>query len=205
MKNSKLKLLLILSILSFLTACANKDIIRMPSGNLLNQQRQIDQITHWSVKGRIAVTTPVDKFSSNYSWQHAPLHQELMLYGTFGTTYAHLVHKPHFATLTLSDKETFRSNDVSSLVEKTLGYPFPIEKMQYWFKGLPHPDSNNELKFDELGYLKSINQEQWTITYKKYKPFGQFKNIMLPTKITITDGKITIKLSNRNWKTGTDL
>ena len=181
----------------------------MPSSNLQQQQQQINQIKHWSVKGRIAVTTPEEKFSSNYSWQHAPDNQELLLYGSFGMTYAHLVHKEQLATLTLSDNETYQSNDVTSLLEKMLGYPFPIEKMQYWFKGLPYqdnsPDNCNALSFDELGYLKVIKHEQWNISYRKYKTFSSFNNIALPTKITISDGRITIKLSNRSWEIGTDL
>ena len=210
MNNFKLKQLFALGLLSLLTACASKNVLQTPTYNLEQQQYQINKIKHWSVKGRIAVTTPEEKFSSNYSWQHTPVQQELMLYGSLGITYAHLVQKEQLATLTLSDKDIFQSNDIGSLLENVFGYPLPINKMQYWFKGLPYPDNaktNNisKLSYDELGFLKSISHEQWTISYKKYKSFKQFHQIKLPTKITITDGLTTIKLSNRGWQIGTDL
>ena len=205
MRISKLKLLFVFLLFSLLTACASNKTLTGSTVQWHKQKQQINQIKHWSVKGKIAVTTPEEKFSSNYSWQHAPIHQELMLYGAFGNTYAHLIDKNQLATLTLSNKDVFQSDDVERLSEKILGYPFPIGKMQYWFKGLPHPENNGELEYDEFGYLKSINHEQWKISYRKYQRFKRFNQIMLPTKITITNGQITIKLSNRNWKIGTDL
>jgi len=56
-----------------------------------------------------------------------------------------------------------------------------------------------------LGFIKKIQYEQWQITYNKFKQYDDFGDLYLPSKITVTDNHVTLRLSLRSWTTETDL
>ena len=200
-----IRLLIIISSVILITSCAvtPKTVI---SKDIWQQRiQQLNSIKKWSVKGRISVNTAKQKFTSNLSWQHHPEQQQLLLYGSFGETYAELIQHTGMATLTLSNEEVYRSDTLAPLLHKMLGYKLPVGHLQYWIQGQVFPDSKSEQIFDKLGLLKEIHYQQWTISYKRYQHFELFDNISLPAKINITDGKVTLRLSLRDWNKATQL
>ena len=198
------RFVLILQIL-FLTACAAKPRASISEQHWQQRYQQLSVVNQWTVKGRLGVTTSEQKESSNFSWQHRADNQELKLYGSLGITYAELSTSKGIATLKLSDNEVYQSASATDLIHKTLGYPLPIEQLQYWILGLSSPGDDNHLIFDNLGYLSKIKYQKWTINYQKYKVFPSFTNHYFPSKITITDGDMTLKLIIRNWSKEADL
>jgi len=182
----------------FLSSCVTKPP-GMEGLNNWQQQQQIHAINNWSVKGRIGVKTLDNGFTSNLYWQHQPDKQTFKIYGSLGQTYAELQQNLNTTKLMLSDDKTYESTDADTLIREVLGYSLPIEQLQYWILGLPYPDGENDLTFDELGFLKSIHFQQWQISYKKYQQFDAFGDLYLPSKITITDQQVTLRLSLRNW------
>ncbi len=201
----QMPLIIISTILSLLlSSCASTP----PGQNGLNnwqQQQQIHAISNWSVKGRIGVKTADDGFTSNLNWQHHPDQQIFKIYGSLGQTYAELQQNEKNTKLMLSDDQTYESTDAEAMIREVLGYSLPIEQLQYWILGLPYPDGENNLTFDELGFLKSIHFQQWQISYKKYKQFDDFGDLYLPSKITVTNQQVTLRLSLRSWSRETSL
>jgi len=192
-------------LLILLSACASKSPSTQPENNWLQRQQLIKSIDKWTVKGRIGIKTPEEGFTSNLSWQHQADKQQFRIYGSFGQTYADLVQTDSKSTLELSDNQIYTSSNVEELLYQTLGYPLPIEHLEYWIMGLPYPGKDSKLDFDKLGYLKTIDFQQWNISYKKYKQFESFDNHYLPSKISLTDGVVTLRLSLRDWSKSTDL
>lgn len=200
-----IRLLVLFISMASISACAYK-----PRGSTHEetwQQRtlHLNSIKQWSVKGRISVKTPDNRFTSNLSWQHQSDKQLLLLYGSFGTTYAELSEEDGNATLILADKNIYQSNTLQPLIQRVFGYPIPVEQLEYWIRGLTFPDDNSHQTFDKSGYLKRIDYQKWTITYTKYRRISAFENIYLPRKMSVTDGVVAIRLSLRNWSTVTQL
>ena len=197
--------LIIFSLFVLLSACAGKPLNTVVDNNWQLRQQQMSKIEQWTVKGRIGVKTPEQGFTSNLSWQHLSDKQQFRIYGSFGKTYAELIQSATGATLELSDKEIYQSTDVEQLLHQVLGYPLPIEHLEYWILGLPYPGNDSDLTFDKSGHLQTISYQQWKISYKKYKRFASFDGLYLPSKITVTDGEVTLRLSLRDWSMDTNL
>ena len=197
--------LIFLSTLILLSACAGKINQPISEINWQQQQLRLKTIDRWTVKGRIGVKTPELGFTSNLSWQYQDDKQQLRIYGSFGQTHAEITQSENEATLEIPDKEIYRSNDIENLIVNVLGYPLPIEHLKYWILGLPYPGNNSRLILDEQGMPQTINYKQWEISYSKYKLFNDFDNLYLPSKIMITDGKVKLRLSLREWHKGNSL
>jgi len=198
-----LRQLTVISLL-LISACAGKPTQPTPENQWLQRQQQITVIDQWTVNGRMGIKTPEQRNSFNFNWQHQIDKQQFMLY-ELGITYAKLYQEKDKALLELSDDQQYQSSDVETLMSRVLGYPIPIEHMRYWIMGLPYPGNSSALTFDQLGYLKEIKYHQWRILYKKYRRYDNYFDIYLPSKITITDGEVTIKLSLRDWQKDTEL
>ena len=196
--------LIILVSLLLLSGCAGKQQL-IPQINWQQQQSRIKNIEQWTVTGRIGVKTPEQGFTANLNWQHREDKQKLRIYGSFGQTHAQIIQSESEATLEIPDEKIYRSDDIESLIIDVLGYPLPIEHLKYWILGLPYPDDNSGLIFDEQGYLKTINYQQWKISYSKYRTFPNMDNLHLPGKMLITDNRVTLKLSLRVWQQGNSL
>jgi len=195
--------LVILTLL--LSACISKPVTPETGLNNWQQQQQIREISQWSVKGRIGIKTADDGFTSNLNWQHQPDKQYFRIYGSLGQTYAELRQNNDNTVLELSDNRSYESTDAEAMIQHVLGYSLPIEHLQYWIMGLPYPGGENELTFDNMGFLKNIQYRQWHISYNKFKQFDDFGDLYLPSKITVTDEQVTLRLSLRSWSMETDL
>ncbi len=205
MNRIRLHFISILIISGLVSACATKTPTEPRNNSWLERQQHISAIDEWTVKGRIGIKTPDQGFSSSLSWQHQPKQQLFRIYGAFGQTYAELNQSEDKSTLELSDNEIYESNDVESLLHKVLGYPLPIEHLEYWIFGLPYPGKDSVLSFDKVGRLQTIQYQQWEISYKKYKRFSSFDNQYLPSKIKVSNGDVTLRLSLRNWAMDSNL
>ena len=205
MNSARVTIVPILIIIGLLSGCATKVQNTTQNYNWLERQQHISAINEWTVKGRIGIKTPDQGFSSSLSWQHQPKQQLFRIYGAFGQTYAELNQSEDKATLELSDKEIYESNDVENLLLQVLGYPLPIEHLKYWVFGLPYPGNDSDLSFDKLDRLQTIHYQQWKISYKKYKRFASFDNQYLPSKVKVTNGDVTLNLSLRNWTMDSNL
>ena len=198
-------LLSIVILLMFLSGCTSLPKTELTENNQLQRNQQLEAIDNWTLTGRLGIRSPNQTDSLNFSWQHATNKQLLLLYGAFGNTYAKLSQSNNQATLELSDNNVYQSDNVEELLYNVLGYPLPVEHLDFWVRGLPFPGEKSELTYDALGYLKTIIYEQWTITFKQYQHIESFDDISLPGKIKVTNGEVTLKLSLRKWNLGTEL
>ncbi len=181
-----------------ITACVSRPTTPVEINNMQHRE-QLSAITQWSVKGRIGIKTADDGFTSNLNWQHQPDKQYFRIYGSLGQTYAELRQNNQLTVLELPDDKIYESSNAEAMIQDVLGYSLPIEHLQYWILGLPYPGGENDLTFDEQGFLRQIKYQQWHISYSKFKQFTDFGDLYLPGKIKVTDDQVTLRLSLRNW------
>ena len=72
-----------------------------------------------------------------------------------------------------------------------LGYELPLSQLNYWIKGLPSPDSEFQLSFNELNQLTTIEQADWTINLSDMRQYGP---ISLPRDVVLTRPRNGIRL-----------
>lgn len=152
-----------------LTGCASW----LPQGGRDEQQRNLSQQLHWQVHGKLSVTTPDDSVTGYLDWQQNDQAFDLFIAGPFGQGASHLQGDEHRASLLLPgwDKPQY-AKSAEQLMQRHVGWKFPVTDIRYWVKGQPSPASASKAEFDDNGLLKTLSQHGWSVTYSRYSPQG---------------------------------
>jgi outer membrane lipoprotein LolB len=106
----------------------------------------------------------------NFSWQETGDTVTLQLRNPLGQTMAIVTSSPASATLELPNRPPLTADNVSTLMQNSLGFTLPVEGLRYWLQPSPAPTSRakTEKDPDQPSRLKQITQDGWTIDYLAY-------------------------------------
>ncbi|MDR5764063.1 MULTISPECIES: lipoprotein insertase outer membrane protein LolB [unclassified Caballeronia] len=126
--------------------------------------------------GRFAVQyndqngTPRNAYG-NFDWQETGDTVTLQLRNPLGQTMAIVTSSPSLATLELPNRQPVSADNVSQLMQNTLGFALPVEGLRYWLQPSAAPSSRAQTTLDpgaDNGRPKEIKQDGWTIDYLAY-------------------------------------
>jgi outer membrane lipoprotein LolB len=191
-----------------LNACASvpseplpEGLTKQPPADWVTRQQALSQFDHWTLQGKIAVRQREDSGSALINqWQQRGEQYHLVLSSAFlGMGRTELKGTPGFLALTLSDGEVYRSSEPQSLLQAATGWQLPVDSLAWWVRGLPAPEGDFELLFNDAGRLAAIRQQGWDIRIDKRQRFfpGQPP---LPARITALNGERRIRLVITNWQ-----
>ncbi len=106
----------------------------------------------------------------NFDWQQEGDTVTLQLLNPLGQTLAVVTSSPAAATLELPNRQPVTADNVSELMQHTLGFALPVEGLRYWLASSPAPSSRAKTVVDpeQTSHMKEIDQEGWTIQYLAY-------------------------------------
>jgi outer membrane lipoprotein LolB len=106
----------------------------------------------------------------NFTWQETGDTVTLQLRNPLGQTLAVVTSSPASATLELPNRQPLTADNVSTLMQNTLGFALPVEGLRYWLQPSPAPTSRATTEKDpeQPSRLKEITQDGWTIDYVAY-------------------------------------
>lgn len=199
---------LILALALTLGACASvpreplpEGLTTQPPADWAERARDLSQLTHWELQGKLAIRQPDDSGSAVINqWRQMDEQYHLLLSSAFlGMGRTELQGMPGYLTLTMPDGETYRSSDPQALIEAATGWQFPVDSLVWWIRGLPAPEGDFELLFDGQGTLASIRQQGWDIRFDRRKDFidGYPE---LPARITALKGERRIRMVVTQWQ-----
>ncbi|MEP1584660.1 MAG: lipoprotein insertase outer membrane protein LolB, partial [Marinobacter sp.] len=154
----------------------------------------------WELTGKLAVRQPSDSGTAviNY-WKQDRETYELALSSSFlGMGRTTLEGVPGFIELTLPNGERYQSGDPESLVNAATGWLLPIDSLAWWIRGLPGPDGDFRLFFDDKGQLAVIRQLGWEIRYDRWQAFIEGYP-HLPARITAVKGEKRVRVVVTSW------
>lgn len=193
-----------LSILAFSflivsTACTTvtkPDAVDDPVLEWAARQTQLNQITHWNLSGRLAITNKAEVWHLTVKWQQQEQNYKIHLSGPFGAGAVQLKGDDIGVIIKTSDNTTFATNAEQTLYEQT-GVKMPIQSLFYWIRGLPNPKLVvAHQNIDEYGRLKKLSQNDWTIRFKRYKKNNA---IYLPSKVFLNRESLDIRFVIEEW------
>ncbi|TDG12398.1 outer membrane lipoprotein LolB [Seongchinamella unica] len=160
-------------------------------------REQLQQLSHWTASGKIALRTPDQAESASLLWQQMGESSHLRLSGPMGIS----------ATTVDSDGrllEVRQGEDYSrwDLDDPGLGaehtWDLPVRSLHHWLKGIPAPEAPVEsLLLDEAGQLpQQLQQSGWTIDYQQFSSFGDY---LLPTRLQLSRGATKARIILREW------
>ena len=190
-----------------LSGCSSLTVEPLPEG--LTEQppadwsktsARLDQLQHWELTGKLAVRQPSDSGTAviNY-WKQDRETYELALSSSFlGMGRTTLEGVPGFIELTLPNGERYQSGDPESLVNAATGWLLPIDSLAWGIRGLPGPDGDFRLFFDDKGQLAVIRQLGWEIRYDRWQAFIEGYP-HLPARITAVKGEKRVRVVVTSW------
>lgn len=174
-KASYLRWLSFASLLLALSACS-----LLPK---LSDSQQLDSLQHWQVRGKLSVNNGQDAITGYLSWQQKQGHYDLFISGPLGQGATRLQGDANSASLTLANKPTVTASSARALMQKYMGWNFPVQDLQYWVKGQPSPSAKYQAKYDQVGLLSELLQHGWRIEFSRY---SNQQGFWLPARIKLT-------------------
>ncbi len=159
-----------------------------------------EKLRFFSMSGRIDVIDGTrGEYHGKIKWVRYGEEQDILMMAPTGKTLAMLTQKNGGFQLMTSEGHFLESGSSEELLQKALGYQFPLNGLDYWVQGAASPSSTFQSKPNAQGQFDSIAQDGWNIRYGQYfKPEGDVAS-KVPRQITAVRGDLSIKVSVDNW------
>lgn len=145
-----------------------------------NHLKALGASHRWNLRGRIALHANDRGWQASLRWVQSEREQLIQLTGPFGSGMVSLKHDQNGAVLTDSRGNQYTDSDTERLLQRVMGWHFPVIGLRYWVRGQAIPGTAAELELDELGRLKRLKQKNWDIRYLAYTRYG---SLHLPRRI----------------------
>lgn len=161
-------------------------------------QQQLEQLTDWSLSGKVAIITPEKRHSLNIYWQQSGDNFQITLTSFLGTTILD-VKKTALGTQIIDDQgKKYFGKNAQTLITQLSGIELPIDVLQQWIKGNP---SGAVYQLNENNQLVNLTGQDnknanWSIDYNNYKTV---QKTSLPHQLQLRRQDLLIKFAIRTW------
>lgn len=164
--------------------------------NWQTYQQQLKQLTHFTLKGKLAYISPQDRVSLNLYWKQEGDSYELNLSSFLGGNILNLKVTPQGAVLIDDRDSVYHGTSANRLIFHLTGLYVPADQMKNWIKGLPTGADRYQLS--ALNRLASLNKDQsWQVNYRAYQMVDK---LALPQNIQLQQEKTKIKVIIDSWE-----
>lgn len=119
----------------------------------------------FDLSGRLSARRGAEGVAAHFAWEHAPGRDAIELATPMGTTLARLERDADGASIRRADGAVERSRDAATLVERSLGFPLPVERLAWWIRAVPHPGTAHAIERDASGRVLVLRQDGWSVVY----------------------------------------
>ncbi|WP_299492837.1 lipoprotein insertase outer membrane protein LolB [uncultured Shewanella sp.] len=179
--------------LVFLSGCSN-----LPNNLSPVSVDRASDATAWEMTGKIAITVPNDKVSSNLYWLHTANSDELTLTTMLGIQVLSLTQKQGKARLIVNG-ETYEDSNAQALLLRVTGWTLPIDSLPLWVTGQSSSNDMIKLKDSQNRPIEIMTQTHpiWTINYLRWQ---QQHGTELPKLLSLNNTNIKIKIQINQWQ-----
>ena len=157
---------------------------------------KLNAINEWSLSGRISLDDGDQGGSGKLKWDVKRDQSELDFHGAMGRGAWHLQIGPQGALLKMADGTEQAAASVSELIQEHMGWPVPLDALQWWVRGLAAPGQTEDKQHGPEGLLSSLQQFGWSVDFTRYSSVG---GIDLPVRLNATRDSYRVKLAISRW------
>jgi outer membrane lipoprotein LolB len=161
------------------------------------RRAQLQERAHFTAQGRIAVAAGTDGFQGHLRWIQDGTRSTVSLDGPLGVGGVRIVNDAGALTVTNPSGEALDSQAARDSLVRRMGFEPPLNSLRYWIQGVPDPASPSTEMPGAQGYLGSLTQAGWIVTYGDYL---QTAAGALPGKMTVERDKVRVKLGIQVWQ-----
>ena len=183
-----------------LNACSGVSVKDpLPDKEVVYEERAVilGTMVEWSLVGRISLDDGDRGGSGKLQWQVKAGNSELDFHGAMGRGAWHLQIGPEAAILKEANGIEQIAPGVDSLIQDRMGWPIPVEALQWWVRGLAAPGDSAQKELDPNGLLISLDQFGWKVNFGRY---DSTTGISLPKRLNATRDNYRVKLAVSRWQ-----
>lgn len=162
-----------------------------------DRAEKLGAISEWALIGKISLDDGEQGGSGKLQWQVKSGSSELDFHGAMGRGAWHLQIGPDGAVLTEADGTEKTAAGVNALIQERMGWPIPVDALQWWVRGLAAPGGVDVEMLDSEGRLLSLEQLGWSVDFSRYADFG---GVELPKRLTAKRDNYRVKLAIGRWQ-----
>lgn len=191
----------VLLLAAFIAGCAS----RPPAPAPVNPEQVTEQwLTHsnglralegFTLSGRLSTGQAV---SASLQWSQQGERFSVRASGPFGSGAVALSGTPELVRIRTGDG-TLETDQPQRWMQQQLGWQLPLAGLRYWALGLPMPGTSARYWFTAEGYLASLEQAGWQITYLEHR---NIEGLALPARMTLDNGEQQALLRIDQWRPG---
>jgi len=199
------KLFYLLLISAVLAGCAHlsseheRQVMRFQSWH--ERQIALRKVDNWEIDGAFSVQENGQVTMASYTWIQRGSWYQMRIHSALNLFSVLVVGKPGAVTLWRSQDKYETAYTPEELMRSQLGISMPVSNLFYWVRGLSTKSSAHRFaynaQYDRYGHLLSINQDGWHVEFSGYHPVGP---VDLPGILKLRQGKLQIKIVEKNWK-----
>lgn len=171
------------------------------------RQAQLAAVTQFQMEAKLAVQYAGKGYTARMQWQHTPGKDELRIFSPLGQQVALIERTAQSVSLTDQHGQQHQAADVATLTERLLGWRLPLDGMNHWVLGLPHPGSPHQASYLASGEPVTLAQDEWQIDYEDYhqatihhaNAAASDISSTLPQIIRLRQQEVRLKLAIVHW------
>lgn len=162
-------------------------------------QQQLENLTDWSLSGKLAFITPQERHSLNIHWKQLNKNFHITLTTFLGATVLDIKKTQSGTQIVDNNGERFFGDNTEALIKKLSGLVIPIEGLQQWIKGNPINATYQLNQYNQVESLSGIDPQKapWFIDYSQYK---NTQGIDLPHRLQLKHLDLRLKFAISEWQ-----
>jgi len=161
------------------------------------RRAQLQARTQFTTQGRIGVVAGSDGFNARLRWVQEGMRSAVSLDGPLGVAGVRIIDDAGVLTMTSPSGEALDSQAAHDELVRRMGFEPPLASLRYWIQGVPDPASPATETPNAQGYLGSLAQAGWTVTFTDYM---QTSDGALPQKLVVERGTVRVRLIIQSWQ-----
>jgi outer membrane lipoprotein LolB len=137
-----------------------------------------------------------DGFNGHLRWIQDGTRSTVSLDGPLGIGGVRIVADAGALTVTNPSGEALDSQAAHDALVRRLGFEPPLNSLRYWIQGVPDPATESSESLSAQGYLGTLAQAGWTVTFSDYMQTAEGP---LPQKMTVVRDAVRVKLVLEAW------
>jgi outer membrane lipoprotein LolB len=175
-------------------------------GMSLAQRRQtLEAVTSWEMRGRLVVDTGDRAFQGSFNWRQRDDALELIVRGPLRNGVLQVSGRPEALTVTARG-ETRTLTDPETELSELIGWWLPVASLSDWLIGFPDESFSAATEPGRDGTLAALEQRLWRVAYPAYglaPVAGTGEGVLVPSRIDLTHGDLSLKLTIDAWQPAT--
>ena len=170
--------------------------------NLEQRREALHSVDTWEMRGRLSVDTGERSFQGSFNWHQQGDALELVVRGPLRNGVLQVEGRPDALTVRARG-ETRTLTDPEAELSELIGWWLPVASLPDWLLGFPDDEFRAVTMPGNDGTLASIEQRLWRVDYPAYglaASGGAGKQALVPRRIDMTYGALTLKLTIDDWQ-----